>query len=58
MITHESKILTIVVTGGSGLVGEALQWAISIADHPYFGRKENERWIFLSSADGDLRCAF
>ena len=35
----------ILVTGGSGLVGKALQQVVDLA----------ENWTFLSSADGDLR---
>lgn len=35
----------VLVTGGSGLVGKALQQTVASA----------ENWIFLSSADGDLR---
>lgn len=35
----------VLVTGGSGLVGKALQQVVASA----------ENWIFLSSADGDLR---
>ncbi len=42
----ESKIM---VTGGSGLVGEALKAVVSEDPHP------NEHWVFLSSKDGDLR---
>lgn len=49
----------ILVTGGSGLLGRALQWAVNesewtIKDHR-FGGKTGEEWIFLTSADGDLR---
>lgn len=49
----------ILVTGGSGLLGRALQWAVhgsepTIKDHR-FGGKTGEKWIFLTSADGDLR---
>ena len=35
----------VLVTGGSGLVGQALQKVVAQA----------ENWIFLSSKDGDLR---
>jgi len=35
----------ILVTGGSGLIGKALQQVVASA----------ENWTFLSSADGDLR---
>ena len=40
----------ILVTGGTGLVGRALEEAVSRDPSP------EERWIFLSSKDGDLRC--
>ena len=42
----------IVVTGASGLVGRAIQSVVNSPDHVPQG---NERWIFLSSKDGDLR---
>jgi len=37
------------VTGGSGLVGQAIKMHVS------GNLKENEEWVFLSSKDGDLR---
>jgi len=40
---------TIMVTGGSGLVGSAIK------DFVEANPKENEEWVFLSSKDGDLR---
>ncbi|KAL9558004.1 hypothetical protein MBANPS3_001104 [Mucor bainieri] len=52
MATTESVIL---VTGGSGLVGEAVKWVIENDKSERYGKKENETWIFLSSKDGDLR---
>lgn len=39
----------ILVTGGTGLVGKAIENVVSK------DRKENEKFIFLSSKDGDLR---
>ena len=42
----------ILVTGGSGLVGEAIKHIVETeekAKHP------TEQWVFLSSSDGDLR---
>ena len=39
----------IMVTGGSGLVGQAIR--MYVEDN----RRPNEEWIFLSSKDGDLR---
>lgn len=48
---NQNKIL---VTGGTGLVGSAIQWAIRNVPGT-FGKKQNEEWVFLSSADADLR---
>lgn len=45
----------ILVTGGSGLVGEAVKWVIENESNERYGKRENEEWIFLSSKDGDLR---
>ena len=41
--------IKVVVTGGTGLVGKALEEAIAADPRP------NEEWVFLSSKDGDLR---
>lgn len=46
----------ILVTGGTGLVGSALQFVIE--NEPVgsrYGRLEGEEWIFLGSKDGDLK---
>lgn len=47
MSNMEKKV--ILVTGGSGLIGKAIQTVIE-------SEKElrDEKWIFLSSKDGDL----
>lgn len=46
----------VLVTGGTGLVGKALEWVTQNESvDSRFGRKEGEEWIFLSSSDGDLR---
>ncbi|CAM0140739.1 hypothetical protein VKS41_008007 [Umbelopsis sp. WA50703] len=45
----------ILVTGGSGLVGKAIEWVIENDKSERFGKKEGEQWIFLTSKDGDLR---
>jgi len=43
----------VLVTGGSGLVGEAIR-AMVAAEHAA-GQHTHERFVFLSSKDGDLR---
>ncbi|CEP11928.1 hypothetical protein [Parasitella parasitica] len=45
----------ILVTGGSGLVGEAIKWVIEHDTSESYSKRENEEWVFLSSKDGDLR---
>jgi GDP-L-fucose synthase len=47
----ESKHMVVMVTGGSGLVGEAIKAYIEQSG----AKLENETWVFLSSKDGDLR---
>jgi len=47
---------TVLVTGGTGLVGKALQHVIDTEPvGSRFGKLEGEEWIFLGSKDGDLR---
>jgi GDP-L-fucose synthase len=41
----------ILVTGGSGLVGKAIERVLKEAEN----QRPDEEWIFLSSKDGDLR---
>lgn len=48
----------VLVTGGSGLVGQGIEY---VTDNEAVGSKygkktEDEQWIFLTSKDGDLRC--
>lgn len=43
--------MTIMITGGSGLVGGAIKDYIEGSGNAH----KNEKWIFLSSKDGDLR---
>lgn len=40
----------VMVTGGSGLVGQAIKDFIEAGN-----KAPNEEWVFLSSKDGDLR---
>jgi hypothetical protein len=46
----------VLVTGGTGLVGYAIQHVIETESvGSRFGRREGEAWFFLSSKDADLR---
>ncbi|XP_068193506.1 GDP-L-fucose synthase-like [Antennarius striatus] len=42
--------MRVLVTGGSGLVGKAIEYVV----HQEAGKLEGEEWIFLSSKDADL----
>jgi GDP-L-fucose synthase len=47
----------ILVTGGTGLVGKAIENVInSEPPNSRFGKRPNETWVFASSKEGDLRC--
>ena len=49
----------ILVTGGSGLVGQAIKHVLNDPNgDPLFKAREDETWYFASSKDGDLRCVF
>ena len=48
----------ILVTGGSGLVGKAIDHVIHTSTEKQYSKLEGETWIFLTSKDGDLRCVF
>jgi GDP-L-fucose synthase len=46
----------ILVTGGTGLVGKAIQHIIETEPlNSRFGKRDGESWVFAGSADGDLR---
>ena len=48
----------ILVTGGTGLVGKAIEHIIyTEPEGSRFGKKAGETWIFASSSEGDLRYA-
>ena len=54
MIMASSDV--ILVTGGSGLVGKAIEHVINTEpEGSRFGKKPGETWIFASSKDGDLK---
>lgn len=47
----------VLVTGGTGLVGRAIEYTV---EHEPVGSRfgtwdKDDRWIYLSSKDGDLR---
>ena len=46
---------TILVTGGTGLVGKAIEFVINSSQNDVFSKKDNERWVFVNSKDADLR---
>lgn len=46
--TREESV--VLVTGGSGLVGKGIQAAVEREG------RSGERWVYLNSKDGDLRC--
>ena len=46
----------ILVTGGSGLVGRAIQYVIETEpEGSRFGKRPGETWVFASSSEADLR---
>ncbi|KAF9242303.1 hypothetical protein BU15DRAFT_86888 [Melanogaster broomeanus] len=46
----------VLVTGGSGLVGKAIEHVIQHEpEGSRFGRRSGEKWVFVSSRDADLR---
>ncbi|TIA92746.1 hypothetical protein E3P99_00461 [Wallemia hederae] len=46
----------VLVTGGTGLVGSAIRGVIEQEQvGSRFGRREDEKWVFIESKDGDLR---
>jgi len=48
--------VVVLVTGGTGLVGQAIKHVIqSEPEGSRFGKRPGETWIFASSAEGDLR---
>ena len=55
MLSDALERTIILVTGGSGLVGEAVKHVVNKETDPRFSALPNEQWIFLTSKDGDLR---
>jgi len=47
----------VLVTGGTGLVGDAIRYILENSPEACYQKKGNEKWVFLSSKDCDLRDA-
>lgn len=46
----------ILVTGGTGLVGQAIKYVIETEpEGSRFGKRAGETWVFASSSEADLR---
>lgn len=54
-VVSERANKKIIVTGGSGMVGQAVKWVIENETDPRFGGRINEEWIFLGSKEGNLK---
>lgn len=55
MVATTEKGNVVLVTGGTGLVGKALEWVLDNETDSRFAKGANEEWVFLSSKDADLR---
>ncbi len=51
--SHQCEEIVVLVTGGSGLVGEAVKYIVE-SENGEFGKRDLEKWVFLRSKDGDL----
>lgn len=53
---EDQHTMVVMVTGGTGLVGAAIEHYVEETAKTNNGiKKKKERWVFLSSKDGDLR---
>ncbi|OBZ66782.1 GDP-L-fucose synthase [Grifola frondosa] len=54
--SRPTTMSVILVTGGTGLVGTAIQHVIETEpEGSRFGKRPNERWVFVGSSEADLR---
>jgi hypothetical protein len=54
--THTAMPDVILVTGGHGLVGNAIRTVLETEPpNTRYGRREGETWVFARSSEGDLR---
>eukprot|EP00122_Pirum_gemmata_P005411 Pgem_evm1s4929 len=44
----------VLVTGGSGLVGKAIEKVVNDTSCTKYCKKEGENWVFCNSKDADL----
>lgn len=54
-LSKESRSKKIIVTGGTGMVGQAIKWVIENETDYRFGKQSEEEWIFLGSKDCNLK---
>ncbi|KAJ3066708.1 GRR1-like protein 1 [Podochytrium sp. JEL0797] len=54
-MANDQPAKIILVTGGSGLVGHAIQTVISGSQDKRFAKHDDEVWVFVTSKDADLR---
>ena len=47
--------VTILVTGGTGLLGHGIKYSLENAKDERFAKRTNENWVFVNSKDADLR---
>ena len=46
----------VLVTGGTGLVGEGIRYVIENEPaNSHFGKRDGEEWFFIGSSEADLR---
>lgn len=58
LIRRPMSSSVILVTGGGGLVGQAIKYIIDTEpEGSKFGKRSGETWIFSTSGEGDLRYA-
>ena len=55
MSIDSDKNVTILVTGGTGLLGNGIKYSLENANDERFAKRTNENWVFVSSKEADLR---
>lgn len=58
-VRYQTMPAVVLVTGGTGLVGKAIEYVIEHEPQgSRFGKQPGEKWIFASSREADLRYLF